>query len=141
MTEMRLFTIEEAERTLPLVRRIVGDLLEEFPRWRAAVTHYELLSGGARAEWGETPELLDARERVTTLAERINQYLTELTAVGCVFKGFEGGLVDFYSLRDDRPVFLCWRLGEDRIRYWHEIDSGFSGRQPLDPAEFAETIP
>lgn len=140
MAELRLFTIEEAERTLPLVRRIVGDLLTEFPRWRAAVTHYELLSGGARADWGETPELLEARNRVTALAERINTFLTELADIGCVFKGFEGGLVDFYSLRDDRPVFLCWRFGEDHIQYWHEIDAGFAGRQPLDPL-FAETVP
>ena len=43
--------------------------------------------------------------------------------MGCVFKGFEAGLVDFYSLREDRPIFLCWRLGEERITHWHEIDS------------------
>jgi len=42
--------------------------------------------------------------------------------------------VDFYSLREDRPIFLCWRLGEDRITHWHEIDSGFAGRQPIDGA-------
>jgi hypothetical protein len=134
MSDFKIFTLEEAERTLPLVRGIVRDLLEEYPRWRAAVSHYEILSGGARADWGETPELLEARNAVTGLAERINAYLGELTGIGCVFKGFDAGLVDFYSLREDRLVFLCWRLGEDRIRFWHEIDSGFSGRQPLDPS-------
>ena len=84
MPDFKLFTIEEAESSLPLVRRIVGDLLDDYPRWRAAVTHYELLSGGARADWGETPELLSARTEVTRLAERINDYLNELTVVGCV---------------------------------------------------------
>jgi hypothetical protein len=133
MVQPRIFSVDEANRTLPLVRRIVGDLLDEYPRWRAAVSHYEVLSGGARADWGETPELLNARVAVTTLAERINGYLGELSDIGCVFKGFDAGLVDFYSLREDRLIFLCWRLGEPAIEHWHEIDSGFSGRHPLDP--------
>jgi hypothetical protein len=133
MVHHKIFTVEEANSTLPLVQRIVRDLLEEYPRWRSAVSHYEVLSGGARADWGETPELLDARLAVTSLAERINNYLGELSEIGCVFKGFDAGLVDFYSLREDRLIFLCWRLGEDKILYWHEIESGFSGRHPLDP--------
>jgi hypothetical protein len=134
MPDFKLFTLAEAERTLPLVRRIVHDLTVGYPAWRAAVSRFELLTGGARADWGETKELVAARESVTHHAERINRYLQELEEVGCVFKGFEAGLVDFYSLREDRPIFLCWRLGEERITYWHEIESGFSGRQPIDGA-------
>jgi hypothetical protein len=128
---MRLFTLAEAERTLPLVRGIVADLMSEYPRWRAAVGRFELLSAGARAEWGETPELAAAREEVTAAAARINDYLKELEAIGCVFKGFDAGLVDFYTLREDRPVFLCWKMGEARIEHWHELDAGFTGRQPI----------
>ena len=134
MPDFKLFTLEEAERTLPLVRRVVQDLTAEYPVWRAAVARFELLTGGARADWGETGELLAAREGVTLHADRINRYLQELEGVGCVFKGFDAGLVDFYSLREDRPIFLCWKLGEERITYWHEIDAGFSGRQPIDGA-------
>ncbi len=134
MPEFKLFTLAEAERTLPLVRRVVQDLTAEYPAWRAAVARFEVLTGGARADWGETQELVAARDAVTAHAEKINRYLQELEAVGCVFKGFEAGLVDFYSLRQDRPIFLCWRLGEERITYWHEIESGFSGRQPIDGA-------
>jgi hypothetical protein len=134
MPDFKLFTLEEAERTLPLVRRIVQDLTAEYPVWRAAVSRFELLTGGARADWGETGELLAAREEVSLHADRINRYLQELEGVGCVFKGFDAGLVDFYSLREDRPIFLCWKLGEERITHWHEIDAGFSGRQPIDGA-------
>jgi hypothetical protein len=134
MPDFKLFTLEEAERTLPLVRRVVQDLTAEYPSWRAAVSRFELLTGGSRSDWGETSELLAARETVTRHADRINLYLQELEGVGCVFKGFEAGLVDFYSLRDDRPIFLCWRLDEARITHWHEIDSGFAGRQPIDGA-------
>jgi hypothetical protein len=134
MPDFKLFTLQEAERTLPLVRRIVSDLTVEYPAWRAAVGRFELLTGGARADWGETHELVAARDEVTRHADRINRFLQELEGIGCVFKGFEGGLVDFYSLREDRPIFLCWRLGEDRISHWHEIDTGFGGRQPIDGA-------
>jgi hypothetical protein len=134
MPEFKLFTLEEAERTLPLVRRVVQDLTVEYPAWRAAVGRFEVLTGGARAEWGETPELVMAREEVAIHAERINRYLQELDTIGCVLKGFEVGLVDFYSLREDRPILLCWKLGEERITHWHETDSGFAGRQPIDGA-------
>lgn len=128
----RFFTVAEAQRTLPLVRRIVADLMSEYPRWRAAVGRFELLSAGARADQGETAEQAAARDEVTTAASRITEYLKELDAIGCVFKGFDAGLVDFYSLRDDRPVFLCWKLGEAGIEHWHELDAGFGGRQRLD---------
>ena len=134
----KLFTLAEAERTLPLVRRIVADLLAEYPRWRTAVTRFELLTGGARADWGETSELVAARDEVTLAAACINEYLKELEAIGCVFKGFDAGLVDFYSLRDDRPVFLCWKMGEARISHWHELDAGFGGRQPIDRGMLSE---
>jgi hypothetical protein len=137
--DFKLFTLVEAERTLPLVRRIVHDLTVEYPAWREAVGRFEILTGGARADWGETQELVAAREEVSAHAERINRYLQELEAVGCVFKGFEAGLVDFYSLREDRPIFLCWRLGEERITHWHEVDSGFAGRQPIDRAILSAT--
>lgn len=138
MPGFKLFTLEEADRTLPLVRRVVEDLTVEYPRWRNAVSRFELLAGGARADWGESQELAAARDEVTRHADRINRYLQELEAIGCVFKGFEAGLVDFYSLREDRLVFLCWRLGEDHITHWHEIDAGFSGRQPIDSAILTE---
>lgn len=139
MPDFKLFSLQDAERTLPLVRRIVQDLTNEYPAWRAAVSRFELLTGGARADWGETGELLAAREDVTRHADRINRYLQELESVGCVFKGFDAGLVDFYSLREDRPIFLCWKLGEERITNWHEIDAGFSGRQPIDGAILSAT--
>ena len=88
MHDFKLFTLEEAERTLPLVRRVVADLTVEYPAWRGAVSRFELLTGGARADWGETQELVASREEVTRHADRINQYLQELEAIGCVFKGF-----------------------------------------------------
>ncbi|HLS48281.1 MAG TPA: DUF2203 domain-containing protein [Gemmatimonadales bacterium] len=139
MTAPRLFTLEQAERTLPLVQRIVQDLVETYPEWRAGVARYEALSLAADPELGEPEEMVAVRTQVAELAERIDGYLRELEGIGCMFKGFDAGLVDFHSLRDDRPMFLCWRLGEDRITHWHEVDAGFEGRQPIDDAVLTES--
>lgn len=141
MTEAaRLFTLEEAEHTLPLVRRIVADLVAEHPGWRAGVSRYEALSLAANAETGETPEMVEVSMDVARRAERIDGFLRELEEIGCTFKGFESGLVDFPSLRNDQPVYLCWRLGEDRISAWHDLEAGFDGRQPIDEAILSETV-
>jgi hypothetical protein len=136
---VKLFTLEEAERTLPLVRRIVADLQEEYPAWREAVGRFELATGSLRADDGETDELREAQADVAVRAARISDYLGELEAIGCMLKGFEAGQVDFYSLRDDRPIYLCWTLGEERITHWHELDAGYAGRQPIDDAILSET--
>lgn len=135
----RLFTLEEAERTLPLVRRIVEDLVAEHPRWRAGVSRYEALALDADASTGESDEMVAVRDDVARRAERIEGFLHELEEIGCLFKGFDSGLVDFPSLRNDEPVYLCWQLGEDRIVAWHDMEAGFAGRQPIDAAFFSET--
>jgi hypothetical protein len=62
---------------------------------------------------------------------QLNERLARINSWGCELKGVDEGLIDFPSEREGRVVYLCWRLGEDAIRWWHEIDSGFAGRQPL----------
>src|SRR6267143_1537713 len=103
------FTLDQANRTLPLVRRIVADITALYPAWRDLVY----------------------RDEIEAVARRINGYLQELEQVGCVFKGFEAGLVDFYGKLDGREIFWCWKQGEDRIDHWHALESGFAGRQPV----------
>jgi hypothetical protein len=138
---MKIFTLEEAQRTLPLLRRILTDLRAEYDTWREALAGYEILAGASRADEGETGELVASRTAVSAAANRINGYLREIEAIGCLFKGFEEGLVDFYALREDRLVFLCWKLGEPLITHWHETDAGFAGRQPIDLADFSGIVP
>lgn len=140
MTTPRIFTLREAEATLPLVRRIVADVLGAYPRWQALVARYEVLTGPLKAGDEEPAELLEVREAVSKEAERINGFLRELEGLGCVFKGFDAGLVDFYALREDHLVFLCWQNGEEHISHWHEVDAGFAGRQPVDEHSFTETV-
>ena len=127
----KFFTVSEADRTLPLVRRVVADITALYPEWRELISRYELAAAQARPEWGESPDQLALRSRIEDIARRITAYLAELEAVGCVFKGFQEGLVDFYGKLDGRDVFWCWKQGEDRIEHWHEIEAGFAGRQPL----------
>ena len=132
MAEERIFTLDEAERTLPLLRRILTDLKAEYRVWQEALGDYDLLSGGVRAQDDESEDLLSARRGVTQSADRISEYLEEIAAIGCLFKGFDAGLVDFYTLRGDRLVFLCWQVGEPHITHWHEVEAGYAGRQPID---------
>jgi hypothetical protein len=127
----RTFTVEEANNALPLVRRIVADV----------VRAYELLSEQAEAyketravedRTNEVEDRLNSLKRsMGALSEEIETYVGELSEIGCEMKDLKAGLVDFPFLMDDRRVFLCYELGEDRVEYWHEVTEGYAGRKPL----------
>ena len=129
---LKVFSLEEANNTLPYVRRIVGDIVDEYERWKDSISKYELLAADSKAEEGESDDQIALREHVDTVARRLNSLIEELTNVGCVFKGFDDGLVDFHSTLVGRDIYLCWKFGEPEIQYWHEIDSGFASRQALE---------
>ena len=134
----RFFTVEEANRTLPLVRRIVKDIVQSYPQLQQQTEQlHQLASPGIGTEL--EPRIDELRGQIDRNSERINGFIRELEQIGCYFKGFEEGLVDFYSLYKGKPVFLCWKFDEKKISHWHEVESGFSGRQPIT-AEFAEEI-
>jgi hypothetical protein len=123
------FSLAEANATLPLVSRIVADITERYPVWRDLVARYELVAAQSRPEWGESAEQIRLHTEIEVVAREISAYLAELEQVGCVFKGFEQGLVDFYGQLDGRDIFWCWKVGEVRIEHWHELEAGFAGRQ------------
>jgi hypothetical protein len=112
MAEPRRFTLDEARRTLPLVSRIVADIVAAYPAFQARVD--------------------EIRRQLDEEAARINDFVAELQQIGGVFKGFEQGLVDFHAELDGRTICLCWQHGEEQITHWHELDAGFAGRQPID---------
>jgi hypothetical protein len=130
----KYFTLEEANRTLPLVRRIVQDIVADYRGWKECLARYELAAVHRRPEQGESPEAAALRANVDEIAHRINGFIAELEQVGCVLKGFDDGLVDFRSHLEGRDVYLCWKLGEDEIAHWHELDRGYRNRRPLVPA-------
>lgn len=124
------FTIEEANRTLPLLRRIVGDVVRDYWRWQEKVREYEEVA--ANRQLGEPNEDADRLEKETLeLARDIEGYISEIKQLGVEMKGIDSGLVDFPAEVNGRPVLLCWQLGEESVQYWHEEDSGFAGRQPV----------
>lgn len=118
-----LFTPEQANRTLPLVRRIVDDVLRCGRELRDIAE-----AGGAGGP-----------DRVGVLRARLDEHLEELARIGCSYKGwgFELGLVDFPAEIDGRPVLLCWRSDEQRVTWYHTAEAGFAGRRPI-PAELLE---
>jgi hypothetical protein len=124
------FSVEDANRTLPLVRRIVGDAVRDYWRWQDKVRQYEEVAANRTIdEPGHEAERLE--KEAAALARDIDGYIAEIRELGVEFKGFDTGLVDFPGEVDGRPVLLCWQLGEESVQYWHEEDAGFAGRQPL----------
>lgn len=76
--------------------------------------------------------ILRLQQDVVTHVQGLRDALEELQTFGCELKDPETGLIDFLSLRDGQEVYLCWKLGEQRIEFWHYLHTGFAGRQPLD---------
>ena len=130
------FSVEEANRTLPLVRRIVEDIVRQYRHWQELVRDFEIAASSSRADQpDERAELLQA-EALACAAE-IDVFIGELSSLGIAFKDFSIGLIDFPGTIDGRSVWLCWRLGEPTVQYWHELDAGFAGRQPVNVSTIA----
>ena len=129
----RTFTVLQANRALPLVKRIAEDIVVQYRRWQEKVREFEMVTSQSTAD---APDIRAERlqREVQELAAEIDGYIAELTDLGVEFKDYERGLVDFPGERDGRPVYLCWQLGEPEVRFWHELDAGFLGRQPIDGA-------
>ena len=119
----RRFTLGEAEAMLP-------DLREALARMREA--RQVILRSAERvqatvASNGGGPEGQEYSEAVTLLRDEVER----ISGQGIILRDVETGLVDFPSQREGKLMYLCWRLGEDRIGFWHDVDSGFPGRRPL----------
>ncbi len=118
----KYFTPAEAQRTLPLVKRIVEDILNVGYDLRTLMT---MLGEDAP----DHPQIQD-------MMENLRDYFLELEQLGCFYKdwNFSVGLVDFPAVINGKEVFLCWRSDEENIRYYHGIEAGYAGRQ-LIPAD------
>jgi len=132
----KLFTWEEASAMLPLVKSIAQDLSQVY---REVVERSERLQALDNQKGRKRPEaygqeIQQIREEHKKDCERLQELLDELLSLGVEPKDPLRGLLDFPSLRDGRVVYLCWMLDEPEILYWHELDAGFAGRQPLEEA-------
>ncbi len=132
----KLFTVEQANRMLPLVSRIVQDIVTQYGRWQDRVREFELVTANVRLD-RPNPRAEVLQAEVQEIAREIQGYVDELTELGVELKGFDLGLVDFPGEMGGREVYLCWRLGEPAVEYWHERNAGYAGRQRLSPRAVA----
>jgi hypothetical protein len=128
------YTVEQANRTLPLVSRIVGDIVSLYPRWRERVNEIEIRAANARLEEPD-PRAAQLEREAQEIAAEIDGCIREIHDLGIEYRlPLDAGLVDFPGERDGRLIYLCWRLGEQSVAHWHETDTGYAGRQPLTEA-------
>ena len=130
---MRHFTAEEANGALAEVRPLVERMVEQRRLHVEALERQEELEGHIRGNGGGIPpaELADTAAEVERLARELAKVVDEVAALGAEVKDLDEGLIDFPALRRGETVLLCWKLGEDEIRYWHAVEDGFAGRRPL----------
>src|SRR5881628_2908919 len=128
----RRFTRDEAAALLPRLTELISQMRElkrEHDAFQEAVS--ELVMKSRANGHGVEEELRRTRAGMEKSAAQINALVEEVAAMGCEVKGIEEGLIDFRSLMDGREVYLCWKLGEESIGWWHELETGFAGRQRL----------
>lgn len=124
----KYFTIEEAERLLPAIEKILKrtinlnkalELLESIE-----IEVYD-------DDYEDLGNITKANKQFHKLSYEFYDNLEKLEDVGCLVKDLGQGIIDFYCRFEGRDIFLCWKLGERRIRFWHEVDSGYMGRKPI----------
>ena len=130
---MTLFTLEQAEALLPQLR----EELEAMQRCKAQIDGLRGALGHAVEKSTGNGHVKDEeglavkRREAESLVDQLNERLGRINGWGVELKSIDEGLLDFRSEREGRVVYLCWRLGEDRIEWWHELDAGVAGRQAL----------
>lgn len=125
---MKLFTLEQANDLIPVIRPKLENIREMYKKIdvyrdaaKAAAASSEFGGGGMKS----------GSNYVKTLYQ-VGKLTTEIAELGIQMKDYSRGLIDFPCWRDGRVVLLCWQLGEpDEIEWWHEVEAGFAGRQPL----------
>lgn len=125
----RLFTVEEANRLLPELREILSAL-------RRAIEELEAVQGAAaELYWKLRTNGHDIEdeplERQRAAREAIRGHIARIQELGCELRDPRLGLIDFPSQRGEEVVYLCWKLDEPEVAFWHPLDSGFAGRRPL----------
>jgi len=138
MSTRRYFTWQEANALVPRLAEIFGTVAQLRSQLRAT---YEKLDKLGFAPTGEAanapagPDVNRLRGLFQGLYEALTEQLRSVEELGAQVKDIDTGLVDFFFKKDGRDVLLCWRYGEDVIAYYHDLETGFSGRRPLDDAD------
>jgi hypothetical protein len=120
------FTVEQANATLVLIKPLMKQMLEIREELLAKQPELESVLEKAAGNGGSK-----LAGQVAMQFNEMEALMHRIQAMGVVIKDINAGLVDFPALRDGREIYLCWRYGEETVMYWHDIDAGFAGRQPV----------
>ena len=131
----RFFTLQQAEEALPRVESAIREAISLKAGY--AQTEEESQSfaqrlavvGGMRVDRAQVIEQKRCREQA---AVALQQALEKVHEFGCLVKDLDIGLIDFPTLLQGEEVYLCWKLGEPGIQFWHGVNEGFRGRKPID---------
>lgn len=140
---MKLFTLAEAQSLLPTAESLLNrateakQAAEELEEELSALMRRIFAQGGMRVDVGDVQR---RRTTLEALIQRAKDSLAELDAIGVQVKDLEAGLLDFPCLLEGETVLLCWKRGEPRIGFWHRVEDGFRGRQPID-SRFSPKVP
>jgi hypothetical protein len=127
------FSREEAEALLPQISVVLRTIQEERRLLRACETDLDALAVQAMGNGHHLQgRIVQLQKAVLGHTRNLRVAFEALQAFGCELKDPDSGLIDFLSLRDGQEIYLCWLLGEERIAFWHDLQTGFAGRQPLD---------
>lgn len=124
--KLKYFTVEEAESLIPKINEIIQAASSTRIQIEAKVDHWRKI----QKTIGEVEEAV-IRGQIDFLATHLEKQLGEITALGCIPKNLDDGLVDFPARVESKEAFLCWRIGETSITHWHGLTEGFKGRKPL----------
>jgi hypothetical protein len=131
----KYFNREEAEELLPLIEHCLRQArdskqqVEGLDRELSQASARIMVLGGSLPAYGK---LSATREQRGKLVSQLQEAINQIQDTGCLVKDLDEGLVDFPTLRAGEEVYLCWKLGEERIAYWHGMEEGFAGRKPLE---------
>ncbi len=132
---MKTFTLDEAQSLLPVLESLLRRALdskqaaEEVDAQLSELSRRIYLSGGMRVDVGKVGQ---QKAEMEAHLQRVRESIAEMDEIGVQVKDMDAGLLDFPCRLEDEVVLLCWRMGENSIEYWHTMESGFKGRQPVD---------
>jgi hypothetical protein len=126
-----LYSVSEARELVPQLRPLIAAMQLEQSRMQDEISRLNELTP-AMQQNGYAAQAAHHEELILELGESIREKLDHFELMGIDVKDIENGVIDFPSERDGRVVYLCWQVDEETIGYWHEIDDGYRGRQPLD---------
>ena len=137
----RYFTLQQAEKLLPEVESAIRDAIHQKSVYQQAEEEWQgfasrvTLMGGLRVDHSE---VMNIKQRRESSSHRLKDAVEKIQDYGCVVKDLDIGLIDFPTLFHGEEVYLCWKLGESGIEFWHGVHEGFRGRKAIDAEFLAE---